>query len=46
MFSADLTRAEAMAAEGNEEACLPAVRSAMQYAGAASSHAATLLTAK
>jgi hypothetical protein len=31
MFSADLTRAEAMDAEGNEEACLPAVSSAAQY---------------
>ena len=31
MFSADLVRAEAMDAEGNEEACLPAVRSAAQY---------------
>jgi hypothetical protein len=31
MFSADLTRAEAMDAEGKEEACLPAARSAAQY---------------
>jgi len=31
MFFADLTRAEAIDAEGNEEACLPAVSSAMQY---------------
>lgn len=31
MFSADLVRAEAMDAEGNEEACLPAVSSAAQY---------------
>jgi hypothetical protein len=31
MFFADLIRAEAMDAEGNEEACLPAVTSAMQY---------------
>jgi hypothetical protein len=31
MFSADLTRAEALDAEGNEQACLPAVSSAMQY---------------
>jgi len=31
MFSAELTRAEAMDAEGNEEACLPAVSTAMQY---------------
>ena len=31
MFSADLIRAEALDAEGKEEACLPAARSAVQY---------------
>lgn len=31
MFSADLIRAEALDAEGKEEACLPAARSAAQY---------------